>query len=297
MLFGEHAVLRGGYAVVAAIDCRLSVTLTQRDDNIIEVHSALGTASTTIHDLTFGLNFRFVEGVFRFCKNCLPSGVSVTITSEIDPTVGLASSASVTVALLAATKTWINGSYDRQSLLHDCCSIIRSVQGYGSGADAASIIYGGVISYRAQEAIVTTLATSLPLVLVYSGKKTSTPEVIRLVNAQEHLLPDLYKAIFEAINDVTCEAITALRTSDYPKTGQLMNHACGLMEALGVGTKELSSLCWSLRESPSIFGAKISGSGLGDAAIGLGTLPEVAFDRRIPSIVSLKGVEVITWKK
>jgi mevalonate kinase len=297
MLFGEHAVLRGGYAVVAAIDCRLSVKLTPRDDDIVEVQSSLGTTTTTIHTLSFGHRFRFVEGAFRLFKGRLPSGTSVSITSGIDPSVGLASSASVTVALIAALKTWIEGSYDCQYLLHDCCAVIRSVQGHGSGADAASIIYGGVVGYQAQEAIVTPLVATLPLVLVYSGKKTPTPEVIRLVNAQEQQSPVMYKAIFSAINEVTIEALAALQTTDYPKIGLLMNQACGLMEALGVGTKELSSICWSLRETPSIFGAKISGSGLGDAAIGLGTTPGTHIGRQLPSTVASKGVEVTTWKE
>ena len=297
MLFGEHAVLRGGPAIVAAIDCRLSVALSFRDDDKIVVQSALGTASTTIHDCTFGSRFRFIEGVFRLLQNRLPSGVSITITSKIDPTVGLASSASVTVALLAALTTWIDGAYDRKQLLHDCCTVIRSVQGYGSGADAASIIYGGVVSYQAEEAALTPLVSALPIVLIYSGKKTPTPEVISFVNAQEQRLPELYKAIFSAINEVTCEAIAALRTADYVKVGHLMNHAQGLMEALGVGTPELSSICWSLRTAPTIYGAKISGSGLGDAAIGLGTFEDGSIGRRLPSTVAATGVEVFTCKE
>ena len=292
MLFGEHAVLRGGQAIVAAIVCRLSVTLTPRTDEIIYVQSSLGQAITTIHDLTFGKPFRFVEGAFRLVQHQLKSGASVTITSRIDPTVGLASSASVTVALLAALLTWLDGSYDRHRLLHSCCTVIRNVQGYGSGADAASIIYGGVISYHADSASVTQLAPDLPLVLIYSGKKTPTPEVINFVNTQEQQRPDVYRAIFSAINDVTAEAITALCHSDYPQVGALMNHAQGLMEALGVSTKELSSICWALRESPSIFGAKISGSGLGDAAVGLGTIQEVIVGKKLPSAVATTGVEV-----
>jgi mevalonate kinase len=292
MLFGEHAVLRGGQAIVAAIDCRLSVTLTPRSDEIIEVQSSLGRATTTIYDLTFGSHFRFVEEAFRLVQRQLKSGASVTITSRIDPTVGLASSASVTVALLTALMTWLDGSYDRKQLLHNSCTVIRNVQGYGSGADAASIIYGGVISYHADTACVAQLTTDLPLVLVYSGKKTPTPEVIRIVQAKEKRLPVVYRDLFSAINDVTAEAIIALSNADYQQVGLLMNHAQGLMEALGVSTKELASICWALRESPSIFGAKISGSGLGDAAVGLGAIQEVSFGKRLPSTVAATGVEV-----
>lgn len=297
MLFGEHAVLRGGGAIAAAIDCRLSVSLTPRADSLIELHSPLGSVSTSCDALLFGSRLRFVEAVFHRVKNHLPSGASITISSAIDPSVGLGSSASVTVALLAALKTWIEGSIDRASLLQECCTIIRAVQGHGSGADAASIIYGGVISYHATEMAVSPLAGTLPLVLVYSGKKTPTPEVIRFVNSQEQRSPKLYATLFSAINEVTDAAIPALASGDYPFAGALMNHAHGLMEALGVGTPELSSLCWLLRRAPSIYGAKISGSGLGDAVIGLGSCPDVGNGRQLPSEVSTTGVEVSTWNK
>lgn len=297
MLFGEHAVLRNGPAIATAIDCRLSVTLSPRTDSLITVTSALGRATASVNDLTFGPHLRYVESVFRLFKGKLPSGLSVQISSSIDPTVGLASSASVTVALLAAINTWLKEPMDRNFLLRDSCRAIRATQGFGSGADAASIIYGGVISYYQEEARTTLLSPTLPLVLIYSGKKTPTPEVISKVNAEEERFPSLYRAIFAAINDVTHQAISAITATDFFTLGELMNHAHGLMEALGVGTEELSSICWSLRNLPSIFGAKISGSGLGDAVIALGNADTANFGRRLPSTVTTRGVEVTTCQE
>lgn len=291
MLFGEHAVLRGGPAIVAAIDCRLNVRLTPRSDEVITVDSSLGHASTTCAELSFGHAFRFIEGVFRLVRP--NSGFTVEVISSIDPTVGLASSASVTVALLAALQAYGTG-LDRPSLLHDACTVIRSVQKAGSGADAASIVYGGVIAYCMANAAVTSLCPTLPLVLVYSGKKTPTPEVILHVHEAEAASPSVYKELFEAIDTVSLQAIDAIRLQELPKIGSLMNQAHGLMEALGVGTPELASLCWALRSEPTIFGAKISGSGLGDAVVGLGS-SFLVDGKRLPSTVAQKGVEV-TWE-
>jgi mevalonate kinase len=293
MLFGEHSVLRGGTAIVAAIDCRLSVRISPRTDQVIEVHSSLGHTSTTCKDLSFDHALRFIEGAFRLVRP--EEGFFVEVISSIDPTVGLASSASVTVALLAALRAYHVGSIDQQALLNDACTVIRSVQGHGSGADAASIVYGGVIAYRMPCAVVTPLCPTLPLVLIYSGKKTPTPEVIRRVNGAEADFPSIYKGLFDAIDTVSAEAVEAIRVQQLPKIGSLMNQANGLMEALGVGTPELSELCWTLRSEPTILGAKISGSGLGDAAVGLGSLPSSFAGKRLPSTVAQKGVEV-TWE-
>ena len=288
MVFGEHAVLRGGPAIVAAIECRLQVRLTPRSDEIIDVRSSFGNGSTTCSDLALGQPLRFVEGVFRLIQPT--KGFSVEIASSIDPTVGLGSSASVTTALLGALQTYRSGAVDRQALLNDACSVIRSVQGRGSGADAAASIYGGVIAYRMDKALVSPLCKTLPLILVYSGKKTPTPEVIRRVNEAATAFPSVYKELFSAIDAVTMRAIESI--DSHRELGLLMNQAHGLMEALGVGTSELSKLCWALRADPNIFGAKISGSGLGDAVIGLGALSRQCPGVCLPSTVAQQGVEV-----
>lgn len=286
MLFGEHAVLRGGTAIVAAIDCRTQVTITPRCDSSIHLTSNLGSTTTSFETLSFGPRFRFVEEVFRTYKTRLFTGFDVKVDSSINPKVGLGSSASVTVSLLCALRAWLGLPFDRHQMLLDCLFVIRTVQGYGSGADAASIIYGGIISYKMDPLLVTPLQSDLPFVLVYSGKKTPTADVIRFVNKQESTTPSTVTSIFKAIDEVSTEAVSKI--DDLPVLGKLMNQANGLMEALGVGTPELSSICWNLREDPSIFGAKISGSGLGDAAVGLGSL---SFPMEtLPSTVSATGV-------
>lgn len=285
MLFGEHAVLRGGTAIVAAIDCRTSVTLKSRADTRINVDSTIGSTTTDLKTLSFGAQFRFVEGAFLSLREALSTGLDVSIASSINPTVGLGSSASVTVALLCALRAFLQLPFDPHQLLLDSLSVIRSVQGYGSGADAASIIYGGVIQYTI-DPVVTPLRADLPLVLVYSGKKTPTPEVIRYVMEQEARSPKTTGRLFAAIDEISREAVAKI--NDLQALGRLMNQANGLLEALGVGTPELSSLCWSLRQNPGIFGAKISGSGLGDCAVGLGKLSSAV--QTIPSTVSSTGV-------
>ena len=48
-----------------------------------------------------------------------------------------------------------------------------------------------------------------------------------------------------------------------------MNIQQSLMNALGVGTPQLNHIINSLHKDPYIYGAKISGAGLGDCVIGL----------------------------
>lgn len=282
MLFGEHSVLRNGPAIVAAIDCWMTLSITQRTDNCIIVESSLGTATTSVNTLCLGHSFRFIEAALkRFPPT---NGLSIHINSDIESTVGLGSSAAVTVGMLLALSTLHH--QENSNLLQKAVSLIRNVQGQASGADAASIIYGGVIAFRNQSA--TRLCSSLPLSLLYSGMKTPTADVINHVNEQEKKDPKFFAHIFAAIDYTTECAIQAIRDNNMALCGALMNRADALMHALGVGTATLSSLCRKLRQSPTIYGAKISGSGLGDCVVGLGTYPS-----SIPSTVSSRGAHVL----
>ena len=48
MILGEYGVMFGKYALVGAIDQYITVTLTERSDQQIEIYSALGEYSTEI---------------------------------------------------------------------------------------------------------------------------------------------------------------------------------------------------------------------------------------------------------
>ena len=72
-----------------------------------------------------------------------------------------------------------------------------------------------------------------------------------------------------------------------------MNQNHTLMEALGVNDENLDRIVSALREEPNILGAKTSGSGLGDCAVGLGWVDtwELPFEQ-IPCTMSTEGVRV-----
>ncbi len=270
MLFGEHSILRKGKAVVVAIDRWLSVEILSQKEETIEVVSSFGRQRCPCNKISLNPSLRFVEAAlkrFRSLDGCL-----ITISSDIDPTMGLGSSASVSVAMIAALSHWTGQAWSKEKLLEETISLIQSVQGCGSGADAASIIYGGVISFDGKRA--TPLVSSLPLIAQYCGYKTPTPQVVAHVAAQEKLFPSLFSSLFSSIDLVTNEAISAIEKEDLSLVGESMNRADGLMQALGVGTFELSDICWRFRKELTIFGAKISGSGLGDCAIALGHLQQ-----------------------
>lgn len=269
MLLGEFAVLNGKTALVCAIDKRIEVNLTPLHNQEIKITSELGTHVTTISQLKVEKPFQFV---LEAIKATAPlKGFHLKIESQFSDKIGFGSSAAVTVATLAVIKHWLDQPLHLSELLIQARDVIRAVQGRGSGADVAASVYGGIVAYRAQpEILVEKFAFQHPLTAVYSGFKTPTPTVIQHVNERFVHFPKIHELLIESIGECADSGVAALRAKDWIHFGKMMAMQQGLMESLGVSLPVLRQIVEKLQQEPTILGAKISGSGLGDCVIGLG---------------------------
>ena len=308
MLFGEHAVLHHKPAIVLAIDKRIRVRLDARRDQKILITSQLGHIIFELKEIENILNqkpFQFVSAAIQYFKMALktkPVGFELIIDSEFSSDCGLGSSAAVTVAVVAVLLQWL--SKTTESLFEISRTIIRSVQGVGSGADVAASVYGGVMVYQQQSPYrIKKLDCLLDLVLIYSGSKTPTPTVIKQVAVLHKKYPDLINTLYDAIESVVNRAAVLIEHQDWAGVGELMNIQQGLMNALGVGTPLLNQLIDWLKSLPGIYGAKISGAGLGDCVIAISAKASVGAGieaipsefsnsiKKIPVSVSCQGVQ------
>ncbi len=289
MLLGEYAVLHGHHALVAAIDKRMYVTLHPRDDERIIINSTLGHYETTI---PVGADpcvrpaastikpFEFVIAALTAFQKNLTHGCTLTIESEFSAAVGFASSAAVTVATLYALSHWLKIPLLPLELIQLARQTIRTAQqGVGSGADVAACVLGGAVLYRAEPMLATKLPFLCPLTVVYSGSKTPTPIAISQVSQKFADAPDDFLKICQAINACTLQGVTAWQQQNWAQLGKTMNTQQECMNALGVNTAILNDIILQLHEQPTIQGAKISGAGLGDCAIGVG---ECRFEAKEP---------------
>ncbi len=293
MLFGEHAVLHGRLALVCAVGQRIKVTLSPRTDTEINIHSALGEFHTDLRRIETAPDFRFVLGAIKKSAERIPGGFDLNIASEFSHNIGFGSSAAVTVAATAALAQWTCGDVDNGELFKSSRETIRSVQGLGSGTDVAASVYGGLLLYRADPLEIEQLSYTHPLCAVYSGGKTPTPEVVDYVEKRRVNAPTIYAEIFEAMEQCSMDAADAATMQDWKTFGDMMNIAHGLMDAMGVNTARLSEIVYALRGDPGILGSKISGSGLGDCAIGLGRVARHDFPMPvIPVDMSHEGIIV-----
>lgn len=277
MLLGEHAVLHGHRALVLAVNQRLTVELIERDDNQILVTSQLGSCQGTTELLPDSPALSFICQCIRHCK---PSrGFTMTIKSDISPTVGLASSAAATAACIAALRTLNGESTKLSNLLKDCVNVIRTVQGRGSGADVAACLYGGAVAYDAAKIEAQSASFNRPFSLYYLGYKTPTPKVLELVNTWHKQSPQSYEMLYQGMGKLVEDGLTACAEQDDADLARIMRQYQGYMHALGVADAPTLSLLSQLAREPNCQAAKISGSGLGDCIIAMGeNLPSLEFE-------------------
>lgn len=276
MLMGEHAVLFGQPALVCALDVRIEIQVTLRDDRVVSIQSALGDYQASLDDLIDDPALSFVIAAIKAYQDRLDTGFELIIDSAFSSTIGLGSSAAITAAMVTLLNRLSNTDADLNRDFRQGLEIIHEVQkGRGSGADLAASLAGGVVCFTQQPLQIKPVAfpENIVLALYYAGYKMKTPDVLALVEQQWRSRSVLQQSLYQLMGDTSRAAIVALEQQDLKEFGRLMNVYQGLLDALGVCDATLAEMIYTLRQEQQVLGAKISGSGLGDCVLTLGTEP------------------------
>jgi mevalonate kinase len=257
ILFGEHAVVYGEPAIAGAINKRIYVSVERRDDQEINISSA--------HDLRDGFPYvkEAVELSFEFLG--ARSGLDINIDSEFPPASGLGSSAAVSVATVLAITSLFGREIDKKDIARLGHQVEKRVQGAASITDASVTTLGGIIFIKPRLEVVEEIeGGAIPLVVGYTGRGSSTKELVSQVRGLKEGNPEILDTIIHTIGRITLKAKRALEEGE--DLGELMNINHGLLEALGVGTERLSSYVHAARGAGAA-GAKITGAGGGGCMI------------------------------
>lgn len=264
-LFGEHAVVYGEPAIACAVELRTRVT-AQRSGNIT-ICSDIGTT---------GLDFEIHPYVCSVIEKMGSPGVSIDISSELPVGSGLGSSAAVTVATLAAINIEFGLGHSSEELARMGHEIEQMVQGAASPTDTFVSTFGGVIEIPARKRLD---ALECGVVIGNTNRGAAPRKTARLVKQVAELkkeYPELIDPIIKTIGSFAKKGEILVNKKDYLSLGRLMNVNHGLLDALGVGTPELSALVYAARDAGA-FGAKITGAGGGGCMVALTDSPhEVA---------------------
>lgn len=303
MLMGEHAVLRDYPALCTAVSQRLSVTVATLPTTIFKIDSNLGQFSGSLQMLAKEKKFQYLSAILNTFKNKLTTGLSLTIRSEFSSNIGFGSSAALLVATLAALYKHLNATPLPHTRLHaQALSILKEVQGQGSGADLAAAIMGGIVYYQQPKGTANAqyqkldLQCGLPqMVCFYAGYKTPTGKVLAILTEKEKQNRTAYQALFQKMGQLVQTAAPFLQNGRWRELASAWQAHQHCQAQLGTSDTHLDTLVSTLQSCPQILAAKISGSGLGDCVIGLGTLdanPFAGHDsiKQIPLTISNQGM-------
>jgi len=294
MLLGEHAVLHGRSALVCAIDRRIHTTLIPREDEEIHITSSLGKADCTIEKIEAPESLRFVKAAINHFKDEITKGFDLDIHSDFTHQAGLGSSAAVTVATCAVLASWLEKDTTRQHMLEKSIEIVRDVQGLGSGSDVAASIYGGIVLFKTNPPIAKKLTGTHPLTVIFSGSKRQTVEVVKEVEKFRARIPEAFDDLYDLMGRSAEDAAEAIEDGRWQIVADLLNLNQGLMDAIGVSNGKLAGILYALRKDPGIMATKISGAGLGDCVIGLGSPTLEAFSyQQLPLAITSVGFSIV----
>ena len=268
ILFGEHFVVHGTKAILAAIDKRVTVTSTFTDNKTIKVNSQLGTIEVPISS-----SHEEVESEFRpfvYLANKIinseqnASGLEITIDSDIPIGVGLGSSSACCVAATASISELFN-ELSSEEILKMSIEAEKTIFPDTSGADCTVCTYGGMIEYPSVEKIDNTF--DLNLLIANSMIPHNTKNSVEKVNKFKENDEERFSQLCDLETKLIDEVVTAMKNNDATAFGLKMSENQKYLEEIQISNDTLRDMISSLKEIS--LGTKITGAGDGGCIIAL----------------------------
>ena len=268
ILFGEHFVVHGTKAILAAIDKRVTVTSTFTENKTIKVNSELGTLEVPISSSYEEAKSEFRPFIFLANKminsNQNVSGLEVTIDSDIPIGVGLGSSSACCVAATASI-CGLFKELSSEEILNLSIEAEKTIFPDTSGADCAVCTYGGMIEHPSIEKIDNTF--DLNLLIANSMIPHNTKNSVEKVNKFKENDEERFSQLCDLETKLIDEVITAMKNNDATTFGLKMSENQKYLEEIQISNDTLRDMINSLKEIS--LGTKITGAGDGGCIIAL----------------------------
>jgi len=268
ILFGEHFVVHGTKAILAAIDKRVTVTSTFTDNKTIKVNSQLGTIEVPISSSHEEVKSEFRPFVYLANKIINSeqnvSGLEITIDSDIPIGVGLGSSSACCVAAVASI-CGLFKELSSEEILKMSIEAEKTIFPDTSGADCAVCTYGGMIEHPSIEKIDNTF--DLNLLIANSMIPHNTKNSVEKVNKFKENDEERFSQLCDLETKLIDEVITAMKNNDATTFGLKMSENQKYLEEIQISNDTLRDMISSLKEIS--LGTKITGAGDGGCIIAL----------------------------
>jgi mevalonate kinase len=225
-----------------------------------------------------------VQAFARAAELCGQPRVAVVLEADLPMSMGLGSSAAVSVACARVLLQAAGRPCSPARVLQVALEMERQFHGTPSGVDHTTSVQGRLLLYRkapgAEQGRHQGVHSPKPLrvVVALAGERGPTQATVAALRARQARWPQRYARLLRELGRLAAEGAQAVEAGDLEALGNAMNINQGLLAALELCSPVLEDMVHRLR-SLGALGAKLTGAGGdGGAVIGLfhDTQPVVA---------------------
>ena len=263
-LLGEHAVVYGKPALMTTVDLRVKTTVIPSETRNHKIKSE-DSSLIAQNDIQ-----KVIEPIVKkYLKVKTLPLYQLTINSKLPIGSGLGSSAAISATYIAALLTFLKSKWDLSLINQLTYEAEKVFHGNPSGADPATVIFGGLIWFR-KETEDLKLIHQLPFyipqklsknfVLINTGKpKETTKQMVAQVKNLYHKKPVLIDKFLQKQEQLTKELLEALQQKNEKRLVNIIKIGQNNLESIGAVSKSVIPI---IREIESSYGAaKICGGG------------------------------------
>jgi hydroxymethylglutaryl-CoA reductase len=271
ILLGEHAVVYGRHAIACPLPLTTRAVVEDAGQGVELLIPRWGVEYQLAKPADQRRSFEKAAGAILDRLGLTHRNLRIEVFPDVPRGMGLGGSAALAVAIVRALDRHFRlGLSDEQ--VNELAFLSEEIaHGTPSGIDNTLATYGRPLVFRRGiPPLVELLNIPQPLHLVIGMTRAEglTARTVGHVAEARERNPRLYEKIFDDIDALVLQAVSALQDMQLGAVGELMNVCQGLLNALQVSTPELERLIGIARGAGAL-GAKLTGGGGGGAMIAL----------------------------
>lgn len=266
ILLGEHFVVHGAYALVAAIE-QGSTTKSSysSEDQIISENLGMSwKEGKEVQPQLLPYKVALEKIKNRFSTH---GKIRSIIQTNIPLSAGLGSSSSTSVSFVASILKLLNDRIEPNEIIENATEAERITHGNPSGVDVFIGIKGGIHLFKrdgSKKSI--KLNTAIKLIILNTGISRSTSDLISKFSSYKQISPSFFNGLVQASSYLAELGADYLCKGNLEEFGFLMDMQHAVLSFLGVSCDALDRIVNDSIEDGAL-GAKLTGAGGGGCAV------------------------------
>jgi hydroxymethylglutaryl-CoA reductase len=271
ILLGEHAVVYARHAIAVPLPLTTRAVVDDAGTGVELLIPRWGVEYQLAKPPEQRRSFERAAGAILDRLGLTDRNLRIEVFPDIPRGMGLGGSAAIAVAIIRALDRHFGLKLTDERVNELAYLSEEIAHGQPSGIDNTLATFGRPLVFRrGTPPLVEPLNITRPMNLVIGMTHTEglTAKTVGNVREARERNPRLYEKIFDDIDALVLQAVSAVQDNDWRTLGELMNVCQGLLNALQVSTPELERLIGIARGAGAL-GAKLTGGGGGGAMIAL----------------------------